>query len=90
MDQSPRIRRVLIVADDDFAGQIVVITDCVLQTAVQQLSVWHQNGMPFRVSVNITPSLVSDPEFPERLSRLVAEYDVPPAAAFQVAATQWL
>ena len=62
------------------AGQIVVITDCVLQTAVQQLSVWHRNGMPFRISVNITPSLVSDPEFPERLSRLMAEYDVPPAA----------
>ena len=62
------------------AGQIVVVTDCVLQTAVQQLSVWHRNGMPFRVSVNITPSLVGDPEFPERLSRLVAEYDVPPGA----------
>lgn len=59
------------------AGQIALITDCVLQTTVQQLAVWHRQDLPFRVSVNITPSLVNDPEFPDRLSRLVHEYDVP-------------
>lgn len=61
-------------------GQIAVITDCVLQTAVQQLSVWHRQGMPFRVAVNLSPVMVTDPDFPERLSTLLHEYDVPPRA----------
>jgi EAL domain-containing protein (putative c-di-GMP-specific phosphodiesterase class I) len=61
-------------------GQIAAITDCVLQTAVQQLSLWHRQGMPFRVGVNLSPSLVTDPDFPDRLSRLVHEFDVPPRA----------
>src|SRR6056297_444757 len=58
-------------------GQIAVITDCVLQTAVQQLSVWHRQGLSFRVAVNLSPLMVTDPDFPERLSRLLQEYDVP-------------
>lgn len=58
-------------------GQIAAITDCVLQCSVQQLGVWHRQGMPLRVGVNLSPSLVNDPEFPERLARLVREYDVP-------------
>ena len=61
-------------------GHIAAITDCVLQTAVQQLSIWHRQGMPFRVGVNLSPSLVTDPDFPDRLSRLLHEYDVPPRA----------
>jgi len=58
-------------------GQIAVITDCVLQTAVQQLSVWHRQGLSFRVAVNLSPLMVTDHDFPERLSRLLQEYDVP-------------
>lgn len=61
-------------------GQIAVITDCVLQTAVQQLSVWHRQGLPFRVAANLSPVMVTDPDFPERLSRLLQEYDVPARA----------
>lgn len=59
-------------------GQIAAITDCVLQSSVQQLGVWHRSGMSLRVGVNLSPSLVTDTDFPERLSRLVKEYDVPP------------
>jgi EAL domain-containing protein (putative c-di-GMP-specific phosphodiesterase class I) len=57
-------------------GQIAAITDCVLQCSVQQLGVWHRRGMPLRVGVNLSPSLVTDPDFPERLARLMVEYDV--------------
>jgi EAL domain-containing protein (putative c-di-GMP-specific phosphodiesterase class I) len=57
-------------------GQIAAITDCVLQSSVQQLGVWHRAGMPLRVGVNLSPSLVTDPDFPERLARLVNEYEV--------------
>lgn len=61
-------------------GQIALITDCVLQTAVQQLSVWHRQHMPFRVAVNLSPAMVTDLDFPDRLSRLLQEYDVPARA----------
>lgn len=61
-------------------GQIAAITDCVLQNAVQQLGVWHRHGMPFRVGVNLSPGLVTDLDFPERLLRLVSEFGVPPGA----------
>lgn len=58
-------------------GQIAAITDCVLQSSVQQLGVWHRAGMRLRVGVNLSPSLVTDPDFPERLARLMIEYEVP-------------
>lgn len=58
-------------------GQIAAITDCVLQSSVQQLAVWHRAGLPMRVGVNLSPALVTDPEFPERMARLVHEFDVP-------------
>jgi EAL domain-containing protein (putative c-di-GMP-specific phosphodiesterase class I) len=58
-------------------GQIAAITDCVLQSAVQQLGVWDRAGMPMRVGVNLSPSVVTDPSFPERLARLMHEFDVP-------------
>jgi EAL domain-containing protein (putative c-di-GMP-specific phosphodiesterase class I) len=59
-------------------GQIAAITDCVLLSSVQQLGAWRRAGLSFRVSVNLSPALVTDPDFPERLARLVHEYDVPP------------
>lgn len=61
-------------------GQIAAITDCVLLSSVQQLGVWHRAGMPVRVGVNLSPALVTDPDFPDRLARLVLEYEVPARA----------
>jgi EAL domain-containing protein (putative c-di-GMP-specific phosphodiesterase class I) len=59
-------------------GQIAAITDCVLLSAVQQLGVWRREGLQLRAGVNLSPVLVTDPDFPERLVRLVHEYEVPP------------
>lgn len=58
-------------------GQIAAITDCMLHNSVQQLGVWRRAGMSLRIGVNLSPSLVTDPEFPERLARLMSEFDVP-------------
>jgi EAL domain-containing protein (putative c-di-GMP-specific phosphodiesterase class I) len=58
-------------------GQIAAITDCILQSSIEQLGVWHRLGLPLRVGVNLSPSLVTDPEFPLRLARLLREYEVP-------------
>lgn len=59
-------------------GQIAAITDCVLLSAVQQVGAWRREGLQLRVGVNLSPALVTDPDFPERLARLVYEYEVPP------------
>jgi EAL domain-containing protein (putative c-di-GMP-specific phosphodiesterase class I) len=61
-------------------GQIAAITDCVLHDSVQQLGVWHRAGLGLRVGVNLSPSMVTDPDFPDRLARLLLEYDVPARA----------
>jgi EAL domain-containing protein (putative c-di-GMP-specific phosphodiesterase class I) len=58
-------------------GQIAAITDCVLQDTVQQLGAWDRAGMAMRAGVNLSPSVVTDPDFPDRLARLLLEFDVP-------------
>ncbi len=61
-------------------GQIAAITDCVLRTSLEQLGVWQRAGMDLRVCAKLTPDLVTDPDFPDRLVTLVREYDVRPAS----------
>jgi EAL domain-containing protein (putative c-di-GMP-specific phosphodiesterase class I) len=61
-------------------GQIAAITDCVLRTAIEQAGAWRHNGLELRVCAKLTPELVKDPDFPERLHTLLREYEVPPAA----------
>jgi EAL domain-containing protein (putative c-di-GMP-specific phosphodiesterase class I)/CheY-like chemotaxis protein len=61
-------------------GQIAAITDCVLRTAIEQTGAWRASGLELRVCAKLTPELIRDPDFPERLHMLVREYDVPPAA----------
>jgi len=59
-------------------GQLAAITDCVLRTALEQLGVWRSRGLDFRVCAKLTPDLIRDPDFPDRLRTLAREYDVPP------------
>ena len=61
----------------DASGQITAITDYVLRTAVEQVSVWRKGGLDLKVTVNLSPQLVGDVEFPDRLVNLLREYDVP-------------
>lgn len=61
-------------------GQLAAITDCVLRTALEQLGAWRGRGLEFRVCAKLTPDLIRDPDFPDRLHTLAREYDVPPAA----------
>jgi EAL domain-containing protein (putative c-di-GMP-specific phosphodiesterase class I) len=59
-------------------GQLAAITDCVLRTALEQLGAWRGRGLDFRVCAKLTPDLIRDPDFPDRLHTLAREYDVPP------------
>lgn len=57
---------------------IAGITDFVLSDAVRQAGQWRQHGYPIGVAVNLSPRLVRDIGFPDRLGRLLKEYDLPP------------
>lgn len=57
---------------------IAAITDFVLSDAIRQAGRWRLQGNEVGVAVNLSPALVRDIGFPDRLSRLLREYDLPP------------
>jgi EAL domain-containing protein (putative c-di-GMP-specific phosphodiesterase class I) len=57
---------------------ILGITDFVMTDAVRQIGHWRQRGLELAAAVNLSPRLVQDLEFPDRLSRLLREFDVTP------------
>jgi len=57
---------------------IVAITDFVMSDAVRQAGQWRRHGHEIGVAVNLSPRLVRDIGFPDRLARLLKEYDLPP------------
>lgn len=60
------------------SGLILGVTDFVLTDAVRQIGHWRQRGLHLTAAVNLSPRLVQDLEFPDRLGRLLKEFDVSP------------
>jgi EAL domain-containing protein (putative c-di-GMP-specific phosphodiesterase class I) len=58
------------------SGLILGVTDFVLTDAVRQIGHWRQRGLHLTAAVNLSPKLVQDLEFPDRLGRLLKEFDV--------------
>jgi EAL domain-containing protein (putative c-di-GMP-specific phosphodiesterase class I) len=58
-------------------GLIPSITDFVLTDAIRQVGHWRARGLNLGVAVNLAPRLVKDLEFPDRLTRILREYEVP-------------
>jgi len=56
---------------------MVRLTDFVLTEAVRQASLWRAQGLPLEMVVNLSPKLVTDREFPERVAVLLRENEVP-------------
>jgi EAL domain-containing protein (putative c-di-GMP-specific phosphodiesterase class I) len=52
------------------SGLIAALTDFVLQTGVEQIGVWNRQGLDLRLSVNLSPKLVTNLEFPDQLAAL--------------------
>lgn len=61
----------------EHAGLIRKLEVHVLDTALRQAAVWEDEG-PEWVSVNLSPATFEDPDFPDRLRRLLREGGVPP------------
>jgi EAL domain-containing protein (putative c-di-GMP-specific phosphodiesterase class I) len=60
------------------SGLIVDLTDFVLTDAIRQIGHWRTRGLELGAAVNLSPRLVQDLEFPERLSRVLREFEVRP------------
>ena len=60
------------------SGLIVGITDFVMTDAIRQTGHWRQRGLDLSVAVNLSPRLVQDLEFPDRLTRIFKEFDATP------------
>ncbi len=53
-------------------GIIAAMTDWVLQEGIRQLGAWRQSGLDLGLSINMSPKLVTDLDFPDRLSELMS------------------
>lgn len=53
-------------------GIIAAMTDWVLQEGIHQLGAWHREGLDLGLTINMSPKLVTDLDFPDRLSELMA------------------
>lgn len=58
-------------------GLIGALTDAQVRTALRQWRAWRDEGLVLGVAVNISPLLLGDLEFPDRLQALCQEQDVP-------------
>ena len=55
------------------------VADFTLTEAIRQLGTWRDRGLELSVSVNLAPRLLKDSGFPERLLRILREFDVSPS-----------
>jgi EAL domain-containing protein (putative c-di-GMP-specific phosphodiesterase class I) len=57
------------------SGLIVGVTDFVLTDAIRQIGHWRTRGLELGAAVNLSPRLVQDLEFPDRLGLILREFD---------------
>jgi EAL domain-containing protein (putative c-di-GMP-specific phosphodiesterase class I) len=57
-------------------GLIAALTDFVLQDGVRQLGAWLAQGVALDLAVNLSPRLVRELDFPDRLADLMREHRV--------------
>jgi EAL domain-containing protein (putative c-di-GMP-specific phosphodiesterase class I) len=54
------------------------LMDFVMCEAIRQAGQWREGGLALQMAINLSPGLVRDHEFPERLDRILREYSVAP------------
>jgi EAL domain-containing protein (putative c-di-GMP-specific phosphodiesterase class I) len=58
-------------------GLLGSLTDFVITEAVRQAGAWRSAGMDLEIVMNLSPRLVKDRAFPDRLASLLGEHDLP-------------
>ena len=61
----------------EHTGLSAGVGDHVLTRALEQLTVWHQQGLDLSVSVNISARHLQEPDFAQRLAELLARHAKP-------------
>ncbi len=62
------------------AGLMPSLTSVVLAQALDQVAVWHRDGHPLTVAVNISASSLGDADLPGQVASMLAERGVLPSA----------
>ena len=68
------------VALAEHAGMMHEVTDYVLDEALRRVAEWRSQGSTATVSVNVSASVLQDPELPMRVARRLALWGVPSTA----------
>lgn len=74
-----------VISPEDFiylaeqTGLIEQLTVWVLQTALEQMSIWHAKGFDINTSINLSARSLHDPEFPRLVEELLKKWHVQPA-----------
>jgi EAL domain-containing protein (putative c-di-GMP-specific phosphodiesterase class I) len=63
-----------VIEENELTAQL---TDYVLEAAIRQVAEWQGRGLDLGVSVNMSARFFKDLSFPDRMKRLLAQYDVP-------------
>ena len=58
-------------------GLLTALTDWVIAASVRQLKTWLQSGLDARVTVNLTPRNLLEPDLPRRIAAALAAAEVP-------------
>src|SRR5258705_11828880 len=58
------------------SGVIAALTDFVLQAGIEQVGAWNRLGLDLGLSVNVSPKLVTNLEFPDQLAELAGRANV--------------
>jgi EAL domain-containing protein (putative c-di-GMP-specific phosphodiesterase class I) len=58
------------------SGLIAALTDYVLQTGIEQIGLWKQQGLELSLAVNLSPRLVANLDFPDQLAELAGRANV--------------
>lgn len=58
-------------------GLIDELTDIVLESAIRQAAAWKEAGLPLRIAVNLSASLIEDLDLPTRLAALLQKHGLP-------------
>ena len=60
-------------------GLIAGLTDFVLQAGIEQISEWNRIGLNLNLCVNLSPTLVTDDDFPDRMQEFLRQRNVSPS-----------
>ncbi|HUX72395.1 MAG TPA: EAL domain-containing protein [Steroidobacteraceae bacterium] len=58
-------------------GLMAPLTDIVITEAIRQAGQWRAHDLSLEMAINLSPRLVKDRAFPDRLAALLQEYEVP-------------